>query len=222
MSALVMDYPEDENTYNLSRQYMFGPWMMVCPVTTKNALSQWVYFPGGKWFDYETGERYEGRQYKSFLTPLDVLPIYIKAGAIIPMQPEMQWVGEKPFDVLTLDVYPEGDSSFEMYEDDGISLDYEKGIYALTRFISSLKSGEWTFRASKPEGKFEPERHQYALRAYLDFTPSVVMENGKSLERLVSSDALERQVGWYYDNVKKRLFVKLHGDNRSEVEVVVR
>lgn len=48
------------------------------------------------------------------------------------------------------------------------------------------------------------------------------MENGKSLERLVSSDALERQVGWYYDNVKKRLFVKLHGDNRSEVEVVVR
>ena len=222
MSALVMDYPQDENTYHLSRQYMFGPWMMVCPVTTKNALSQWVYFPGGKWFDYETGERYEGRQYKSFLTPLDVLPVYIKAGAIIPMQPEMQWVGEKPLDVLTLDVYPEGESSFEMYEDDGISLDYEKGMYALTRFTSSLKPGEWTFRASKPEGKFRPERHQYAVQAYLDFIPSMVLENGKSLERLASSDAVEHQTGWFYDSEKKRLFVKLDGDNRSEVEVVVR
>ena len=79
MTPLVMDYPQDENTYQLTRQYMFGPWMMVCPVTTKGALSQHVYFPGGEWFDYETGERYEGRQYKSFLTPLDVLPIYIKS-----------------------------------------------------------------------------------------------------------------------------------------------
>ena len=48
-----MDYPQDENTYQLTRQYMFGPWMMVCPVTTKGALSQHVYFPGGEWFDYE-------------------------------------------------------------------------------------------------------------------------------------------------------------------------
>ena len=117
MTPLVMDYPQDENTYQLTRQYMFGPWMMVCPVTTKGALSQHVYFPGGEWFDYETGERYEGRQYKSFLTPLDVLPIYIKAGAIIPMQPVMQWVDQHPVEMITLDVYPSGISSYEMYED---------------------------------------------------------------------------------------------------------
>ena len=109
-----------------------------------------------------------------------------------------------------------------MYEDDGISLDYEKGMYALTRFTSSLKPGEWTFRASKPEGKFRPERHQYAVQAYLDFIPSMVLENGKSLEWLASSDAVEHQTGWFYDSEKKRLFVKLDGDNRSEVEVVVR
>ena len=64
MTPLVMDYPQDENTYQLTRQYMFGPWMMVCPVTTKGALSPHVYFPGGEWFDYETGERYEGDVYK--------------------------------------------------------------------------------------------------------------------------------------------------------------
>lgn len=222
MTPLVMDYPHDENTYNLSRQYMFGPWMMICPVTIKNALSQWVYFPGGKWFNYETGERYEGRQYKSFLTPLDVLPIYIKAGAIIPMQPVMQWVGQKPVDVLTLDVYPEGDSSFEMYEDDGLSTDYEKGIFALTRFSSSLKEGNWTFRAEKPQGRFVPEEHRYAVKAYLDFIPSQITENGKLLIRLSSEKAVHTQTGWYYDITKKRLFVNMAGNNRQEVELIVR
>lgn len=222
MTPLVMDYPQDENTYNLSRQYMFGPWMMICPVTTKNALSQWVYFPGGRWFDYETGERYEGRQYKSFLTPLDVLPIYIKAGAIIPMQPVMQWVGEKPVDVLTLDVYPEGESSFEMYEDDGLSHDYEKGVYAFTRFTSSLGNDKWVFRAAKPEGKYKPEQHGYKVQAYLDFVPSQVTENGKSLKALASQTDVDNQPGWYYSQEKKRLFVRLVGDNSKDVELVVK
>lgn len=222
MSPLVMDYPHDENTYNLSRQYMFGPWMMVCPVTIKNALSQWVYFPGGKWFDYETGERYEGRQYKSFLTPLDVLPIYIKAGAIIPMQPVMQWVGEKPVDILTLDVYPEGESSFEMYEDDGLSHDYEKGVYAFTRFSSILADNKWIFRIAKPEGKYHPERHGYKVQAYLDFMPSQIQENGRTLNVLSSQADTEIQAGWFYDREKKRLFVRLAGDNRNDVELIVK
>ena len=93
---------------------------------------------------------------------------------------------KKPVDVLTLDVYPEGDSSFEMYEDDGLSTDYEKGIFALTRFSSSLKEGNWTFRAEKPQGRFVPEEHRYAVKAYLDFIPSQITENGKLLIRLSS------------------------------------
>ena len=147
---------------------------------------------------------------------------YIKAGAIIPMQPVMQWVGEKPVDVLTLDVYPEGESSFEMYEDDGLSHDYEKGMYAFTRFTSSLDNDEWVFRAAKPEGKYKPEQHGYKVQAYLDFVPSQVTENGKSLKALASQTDVDNQPGWYYSQKKKRLFVRLVGDNSKDVELVVK
>lgn len=222
MTPLVMDHPQDENTYQLTRQYMFGPWMMVCPVTTKGALSQHIYFPGGEWFDYETGERYVGRQYKSFLTPLDVLPIYIKGGAIIPMQPAMQWVDEKSVDVITLDVYPSGSSSYEMYEDDGLSMDYQKEVGAITRFTSVLKGSEWKFTAEKPNGKYVPSLHSYLVKAYLSNAPQSVMENGKSLPNLSSKEEIGTNVGWYYDNERKRLYVKTAGNNRQKIEIVTK
>lgn len=221
MVPLVMDFPQDENTYNLSRQYMFGPWMMICPVTTKGALSQHVYFPGGEWFDYETGERIEGRQYKSFLTPVDILPIYIKAGAIIPMQPAMEWVDQYPVDVLTLDVYPSGYSSYEMYEDDGESLNYKKDIFATTRFVSELNNYSWVFKAEKPVGKYQPAFHQYLVKAKLDQAPEKVMENGKGLAQLNSVIEVENQSGWYYDETAGRLWVKTNNGNNMEVRITV-
>ena len=221
MTPLVMDYPQDENTYNLSRQYMFGPWMMVCPVTTKGALSQHVYFPEGEWFDYETGEFISGRQYKSFLTPIDVLPIYIKAGAIIPMQPAMEWVDQHPVDVLTLDVYPSGVSSFDMYEDDGESMEYLKDAYAKTRFTSELTADGWQFMAQKPEGSYKAPYHTYLIKARLDKVPEVVLENKKALTRLNSCVEVEENVGWYYDEATKRLWIKTNNGNNKEVHITV-
>lgn len=221
MAPLVMDYPQDENTYNLTRQYMFGPWMMVCPVTTRGALSQHVYFPGGEWFDYETGERITGCQYKSFLTPIDVLPIYIKAGAIIPMQQAMEWVDQHSVDVLTLDVYPSGKSSFEMYEDDGISLDYEKGISSITRFTSELTEESWMFKVEKPVGSYHPESHTYLIKARLDDAPEKVLENNKALPKLDSTVAVESKAGWFYDETSKRLWIKTINGNKTDVQLIV-
>jgi alpha-glucosidase (family GH31 glycosyl hydrolase) len=217
MTPLVMDYPQDVNTYQLARQYMFGEWMMVCPVTTKGALSQAVYFPGGDWFDYDSGERISGRQYKSFLTPIEQLPIYIKAGAILPMQPLMEWEGERPFDVLTLDIYPHGTSFFDLYEDDGTTLDYQRGLFSTTRFESKLEGDTWHFIARKPQGRFRPEAHRYELRVLLDKAPSAVSENGTPLKRLASADEVHTTVGWYYEEAAKRLLIKTQGDNSGEV-----
>ena len=72
------------------------------------------------------------------------------------MQPVMQWVDQHPVEMITLDVYPSGISSYEMYEDDGISMDYQKGIGSLTRFTSRLADDSWTFTADKPVGKYKP------------------------------------------------------------------
>lgn len=222
MTPLLMDYPNDENTYNMTDQYMFGPGMMICPVTTKNALSRPVYFPGGEWFDYWTGERFNGRQYKSFLTPLDVLPIFIKAGAIIPMQPAMQFVDETPVNVVTLDVYPAGQSSYDMYEDDGVSLDYKSGKFALTNIVSDLGVNNWTLNIAKPAGNYKPAKHKYLVKSYLEKEPSTVIENSKSLAKLSSAEAVENGTGWYYDPDAKRLWIKTTADNEKDITLVAK
>jgi alpha-glucosidase (family GH31 glycosyl hydrolase) len=215
MSPLVMDFPDDENTYALTRQYMFGPSMMVCPVTTKGALSQTVYFPGGEWFDYETGERISGRQYKSFLTPLEVLPIYVRAGAILPMQQPMQWVDQYPIDVMTLDVYPSEKSSYELYEDDGGTMNYAKGLFTTTTFSSELTSNQWTFAVAKPKGKYAPATYTYLIKALLETKPATVSENGKALREQSTLTDAQQQTGWFYDETTHRLWIKTDGTNHT-------
>ncbi|MDR2804833.1 MAG: DUF5110 domain-containing protein [Dysgonamonadaceae bacterium] len=217
LSPLVMDFPQDENTYTLTRQYMFGPSMMVCPVTTKGALSQTVYFPGGEWFDYETGEKISGRKYKSFLTPLEVLPIYVRAGAIIPMQPPMQWVDQYPVGVITLDVYPSGKSSYELYEDDGQTMDYSQGIFSRTGFTSEQTSHQWTFAAAKPEGKYTPASYSYLIKALLENKPATVSENGKALREQPTLTDAQQQPGWFYDESTRRLWIKTAGNNHTGI-----
>ncbi|MGE4586970.1 MAG: glycoside hydrolase family 31 protein [Mangrovibacterium sp.] len=210
MSPLVFDWPADENVYSVSDQFLFGKGMMICPVTDKGALSRPVYFPGGKWVDYWTGERIGKRQYKSFLTPPELMPIFIRGGAIIPKQEPVQYVGEKPNKLITIETYPDGTSSFDMYEDDGISTDYEKELFALTHMESVLLENEWQLNIQKPAGNFQPPAHTYALEAYLDFRPTSVTENGKIL------------TGWTFDEMKGKLFVILTGTNREDIRITVR
>ena len=218
MKALVMDYPQDENVYQISDQYMFGPSMMVCPVTTKGALSRPVYFPGGVWYDFWTGEKIEGRQYKSFLTPPDMMPIFIKAGAIIPMQESMQYVGEKKVNCVRLLVCPEENSTYDLYEDDGVSVDYKEGAYAISSIESSLIDGSWRLLIHKPMGKFQPDIHRYEVTSYLEFEPSKVVENGKQMKKITVENELLPGT-WKYDAEKKILSVTTSSDNRMNIEL---
>lgn len=220
MTPLLMDNQNDENTYRLTRQYMFGPSMMICPVTTKGALSQSVYFPGGTWYDYNTGEKIEGRQYKSFLTPVDLLPIFIKGGAIIPQQPEMQYYGEKPIDYIIFDIYPYGHSEYDMYDDDGISDNYLKGVCAITHVESDLTATGWQLKISKPSGCYIPSVYGYRLKASIDKKPSSVSENGTLLPELQIQD-LREHCGWFYDASSHRLFIHANGDNTSANNFII-
>ncbi len=220
MTPLVMDYPQDENTYDISDQYMYGQSMMICPVVTKNALSRPVYFPGGDWIDYWTGEVISGRQYKSFLSPMEIMPIFIKAGSIIPMQEEMQYLGEKNRDLMTLDVYPAGKTTYTLYEDDGRSMDYEKGICSFTEFSSDLSDVSWTMTMAKSNGKYRPENRNYVLKSFLSAKPTAVSENGTVLNALDSAEAVRNGAGWFYDSETKRLWVRTASDNTTDIKVV--
>ena len=197
--------------------------MMVCPVTTKGALSQTVYFPKGVWFDYETGELINGHQYKSFLTPIETLPIYIKGGAIIPMHPEMQYVGEKAVSTVSLDVYPYGQSSYNLYEDDGVDLGYQNGVYAFTNITSNLEKASWSLDIAKPVGKYKPLLHNYFIKAYLPIKPVAVFENGKQLSQTDNCESVnDNGCKWYYDSSIKRVYINTDNKNNTDINIVVR
>lgn len=211
MTPLVYDYLNDENAYQISDQYMFGPSMMICPVTTKGALSRPVYFPGGKWVDFWTGERIEGRQRKSFLTPIYIMPIFIKAGAIIPMQPTLQYLKEKTIEEISLRIFPDGISSYDLYEDDGESLDYQKGIFAITHIASNMENNIWQLTINKTVGKYKAQIHKYNVEVYLNNKPKFVSLNGKTIPENNSVQ------GWNWDETKKCAYIRTNVSNKNQI-----
>ena len=132
MQPLVMDFPKDSQTWNIGNQYLFGPEVMVIPVTIAGATEQAVYLPvtGAPWYNFWTGETSAAAQTIQAASPLDTLPIFIRPGSILPMGPFLQYSSEKPDDPIELRVYRGADGAFTLYEDEGDTYDYEKGQYA--------------------------------------------------------------------------------------------
>ncbi len=131
MRGLVMDFPHDPRVRNIKTQYMFGPAFLVSPVVEYRARSRKVYLPAGAgWYDFASGTRHEGGREIDAAAPLDRMPLYVRAGSIVPVGPQVQYTGEKPAAPLTLFIYTGADGSFDLYEDDGESNGYERGEYA--------------------------------------------------------------------------------------------
>jgi len=130
MRALFMDFADDKEVYNIGNEYLFGPSILVAPVTEKAAVQQAVYLPKGTaWIDFWTGEKIDGGKTIIKKTPRDILPLYIKSGSILPWGPKVQYAAEKKWDELEIRVYPGADADFILYEDEGDSYNYEKGSY---------------------------------------------------------------------------------------------
>jgi alpha-D-xyloside xylohydrolase len=131
MRALVMDFRGDARAREIGDQYMFGPAFLVSPVTTYKARSRSVYLPAGTgWYDFWTGAAQGAGRTVDVAAPYDKLPLSVRAGSIVPFGPELQYTAERPADPLTLFVYTGADAAFTLYEDDGLTYDYEKGASA--------------------------------------------------------------------------------------------
>ena len=133
MRALPMDFMEDMRVRKITDQFMFGPALLINPVTELNATRRSLYLPAGSWYDFWTGESETGGRTLNADTPLARIPIYVRAGSILPMGPSMQYTGEKPSDPIELRIYAGADSSFTLYEDDGSSYDYWRGQSSIIR-----------------------------------------------------------------------------------------
>jgi len=125
-----MDFNTDPKVQTIADQYMFGPSLLINPVTTFKARSRQVYLPASTgWYDFYTGKYFEGGQHIQAEAPLNRMPVFVKEGSIIPIGPEIQYSNEKPAGPLTLYVYTGKDASFTLYEDEGENYNYEKGQY---------------------------------------------------------------------------------------------
>lgn len=153
MRGLVMDFPADGAVKDIHDQYMFGPAFLINPVYEYKARSRNVYLPAGNdWFDFYSGEKLVGGQTVAAAAPYQRMPIFVKAGSIVPMGPEVQYVDEMPNAPITLYVYTGADGRYELYEDDGKSYAYENGAYSRIPFHYDDASGVLTI--GRRNGKF--------------------------------------------------------------------
>jgi alpha-D-xyloside xylohydrolase len=150
MRALVMDFPTDKNALNINDQFMFGKSLLVSPVTKamyvkpvvngrdttyaadfSTVKTKETYLPAGTdWFDFWTGERLPGGNKVTRETPIDMIPLYVKAGSVIPIGPEVQYALEKKWDELEIRIYPGANGKWVLYEDENDNYNYEKGIFS--------------------------------------------------------------------------------------------
>ena len=164
MRALMMDFVKDKQALNINDQYMFGKSLLVCPVTTSMyskdtkedfsmVKTRQLYLPkGADWFDFWTGEKYIGGQTINKETPIDIMPLYVKAGSIIPIGPKVQYAEEKKWDNLDICIYEGADGEFTLYEDENENYDYENGVYST--IIFSWDDTKQTLTISERKGSF--------------------------------------------------------------------
>ena len=166
MRPLVLNYPDDPRVWTVGHEFLWGDDLLVAPVTREGATAWPVYLPAGRWHDFWTGASYEGPGAVTLPAPLDRLPLLVRAGAILPMGPIVQYTGERPLDEVTLLIYPEGRSRFEMYEDDGRTNAYRQGWHAVTAIDSAAEPGRVRVRIAAPTGdrSIVPAGRRYLLR----------------------------------------------------------
>lgn len=148
MRGLVMDFPNDRIAKNLTDEYLFGRSLLVAPVYTYGARDRGVYLPAGAdWYDFYSGARHSGGQRISVDAPETRIPLFVRAGAIMPFGPEIRFVDEKPGAPITVNVYTGADGNFSLYEDDGVSNAYQRGAFARIPFRYDERTNSLTIGA---------------------------------------------------------------------------
>jgi alpha-glucosidase len=161
MRPLFWEFPDDANGYIVDDQFLLGPSLLVAPVAKPGARQRAVYLPaGGEWYDYWTKQKHTGGRYVTVDAPLDKLPLFVRAGSIIPMTKPIEFVDEKRIDEIILDVYSGKTTTGYLYEDDGESFDNERGVFALTHL--TWKDGKLT--VDKKKGKLTSKIKKYRVQ----------------------------------------------------------
>jgi alpha-glucosidase len=190
---LYYDWPEANEAYSSKNEYLFGDQMLAAPVVsaadkTSGLATEHVWLPQGEWIEWPTGKRFTGPASVDRSFSIDQTPVYLKAGAIVPMQPPMLYTGQKPVDPLIVNVWPLNPgaaTSYSVYEDSGVAEEYQRGVFARTP-INAAQSGDTLRVEIGPiEGSYAGmlRARSYELRLPADWPPATVTVNGVAVKR---------------------------------------
>jgi alpha-D-xyloside xylohydrolase len=183
MRPLVMDFRDDPRVFNIADQYLFGPALLVNPVIKSNAVTRSVYLPAGAgWVDFWTGKNYSGGQTIAAASPIETLPLFVRAGSILPYGPAVEYAAEKA-DPIELRVYRGADGAFTLYEDEGDNYHYEKGAWATIPLQWNEK--QQTLTIGKRQGKFPGMLKDRTFRIVW-----VAPDHGVGIESTAAADAV--------------------------------
>ena len=206
-------------THNAQYQFMIGDNLLVAPVLSETENSKKLYLPAGKWLDWWSNRVYEGNQWIFVEAPINKIPLFIKEGAVIPMQETQNFVGEKRIEELTFRIFPAEHSVYSFYEDDGKTLDYKNGEFLRKEFTIDNNSGLKISIVNK-EGNYNPGIKTYVLNIFRENPVKNITVNGKNLNTIKSTEDFQKaSSGYYFNEMNKSLYLKFKTEDSLEIDV---
>src|ERR1017187_4693379 len=202
---LYYDWPEAPEAYTNKGEYLYGDQMLIAPVVTRvekvsGLATEKIWLPQGEWIEWPTGKPLTGPTSVDRNFSIEQTPVYLKAGAIVPMQPAMLYTGEKPVDPLIVNVWPlqsGGSSSYSVYEDSGVAVEYQHGVFAKTPIMATQTGDTLLVEIGPVEGSYPGmmKARSYRLKLTADWPPASVTVNGTSIKQ---ADATGKG-GWSFE-----------------------
>ena len=228
--SLLMEFQNDPKVYTIKDQFMLGDALMVCPVSSEGRIATVkIYLPAGeRWMDYNSGYIYEGGQTIEYTCSAATLPLFVRMGSMIPNGHYGNNTADVVDTTLTLDIYPSAEkSTFQLYEDDGLSYGYTRGEYATTDLSAQLTGNQLLCTIGARSGNYAVDTRACVLQLHSRSNPTAVQVDGKEIKAAASLDAFLKATTpcYYYDanaknDIDKIIYVRLTDDGKAH-EVVV-
>jgi len=233
MRALMLEYQDDPETFNLNTEFLFGKELLVAPVMEQGATSKKIYLPQGEWIDINHQQTmFQGKQWIDYPASLETIPVFVKRGSIIPQMPVMQFIGEMKNAPVWFEIFPavEGQSaSFTLYEDDGETNNYKNDSCSRTDVKCKSTKETWNLSILNHSEIFRNQEavRNFGIRIHLDKTPQSVSINSTKLKS-VSPDKLEKswneisdKAVWSWDKTTSTCLIKFP-DNGTPTDIIIK
>ncbi|SFN60887.1 glycoside hydrolase family 31 protein [Salegentibacter flavus] len=226
MRPLFLEYPTDEKTYEIDEQFMFGEEFLVAPVVEEGITFTQIYLPKGEWIDYnDPQQKFSGEQFIDYDTPLDRIPLFVKAGAIIPKMPVMPYIGAMDNAPMILEIFPSNKASeFTIYEDDGTTNGYKNDEFSKTKIEAVPGASAISVKINTPETSgYETEERNFWLEVHLEEEPGKIQLNGKELSSKALSELKENwnsdfnEEGHSFDKENNILYLKFPDTKKEQL-----